>query len=226
MPRFLERDEGERERAVRAVSVGRRAQRAAVLALPEGRRRGSVLTCCICRSCAGACRIAASIQVVTPHFRTREPFVDDEPGERRPDPPRSAATGRDRARTLAEHSGRAIWSRCRARRRAFPERHAAARSGERHDADAAGVRRAGLGDDRHAVQQRAPQHGEGARRAEQGRRGAARADARPRPLGARRGLRRSATARCSASSRAPTRWASCCRATRPACIRSGRRRRC
>ena len=33
MPRFLERDEAEREAAVRAVSVGRRSQRAAVLAV-------------------------------------------------------------------------------------------------------------------------------------------------------------------------------------------------
>ena len=42
MPRFLERDECERERAVRAISVGRRAQRPAVLALPEVRRRRGV----------------------------------------------------------------------------------------------------------------------------------------------------------------------------------------
>ena len=35
MPRFLERDEAERERPCAPVSLGRRAQRAAVLAIPE-----------------------------------------------------------------------------------------------------------------------------------------------------------------------------------------------
>ena len=35
MPRFLERDEAEREPPCELVSVGRRAQRAAVLAIPD-----------------------------------------------------------------------------------------------------------------------------------------------------------------------------------------------
>jgi hypothetical protein len=43
-----------------------------------------------------------------PHFRTREPFVGDEPGQRRPDPPRPAAQAETRARGWPP-------SRCRTR---------------------------------------------------------------------------------------------------------------
>ena len=43
MPRFLERDEAEREPPCDALPLGRRAQRAAVLALPDHGRGGRVL---------------------------------------------------------------------------------------------------------------------------------------------------------------------------------------
>ena len=210
MPRFLERDECERERAVRAVSVGRRAQCAAVLALPEDSRRRAFIR----RQPKGpqVARLSGismlhipilrwgvpyrSVnQVVTPHFRTREPFVSMSQANSASfaatccaRPRRGPRCRRFRSRELVAMAG--------TRRRAFPERHAAARSGERHEAIAAALRRAGLGHHRHAVQQRAPQHAESARRARQGRRGARRADARPRPVGARRRLRHRATGRC------------------------------
>ena len=53
------------------------------------------------------------------------------------------------------------------------------------DADAGRLRRAALGDDRHAARPGAPQHAEGPRRAGAGRRGARRPDARPRSLAPR-----------------------------------------
>ena len=43
MPRFLERDECEREAPCEQYPVGRRAERAALLTLPENRRRGRLL---------------------------------------------------------------------------------------------------------------------------------------------------------------------------------------
>ena len=69
-------------------------------------------------------------RLALPHARA---VRRDEPGERRRS---SGATccGRPRsARTLADISGRASWSTMsKARRRAFPERHPADRSGEPH----------------------------------------------------------------------------------------------
>ena len=130
-------------------------------------------------------------QVVTPHFRTREPFVSMS----------QANVGLIRRDLLQQAEARALLQKIpvadlvsdgRQGRRSFPERHAAARSRERHDADAAAIRRAGVGDDRHAVQQRAPQHDEGARRARQGRGSARRTDARARSVGARCRIRHGA----------------------------------
>ena len=43
MPRFLERDECEREAPLRAISLGRRAQRAPVPEIPDQRGRRRVL---------------------------------------------------------------------------------------------------------------------------------------------------------------------------------------
>ena len=160
MPRFLERDEAEREPPCDQVSLGRRAQRAAVLALRHGRRRRGLLMRASARSSAWGVPIASvDIATVVPHFRTREPFVDGEPGQRRPDSPRSAAQADARA-TLAAHPGAAIssaWPRpppstsCTTTLPLDPA--------QRHDAVAAGLRRTGLGDDRDAVGERPPQHG-------------------------------------------------------------------
>ena len=108
----------------------------------------------------------------------------DEPGQSRPHPPRPVAPGRG-ARGAAEDPGRGSHRDGGTRRQSLPQRHAAARSGKRHHADAAAIHRAGVGHHRHAVQQRAPQHAEGPRRARQGGRGARRTHPRSRPVRAR-----------------------------------------
>ena len=116
-------------------------------------------------------------QVVTPHFRTREPFVSMS----------QANLGLIRRDLLKQADARAQLQRipvadlvamAAASRRTFPEGRAAPRSGERHHAVAAGIRGASVGHDRHALQQRAPQHAEGPRRVEQSRRGTRRPDSR------------------------------------------------
>ena len=88
MPRFLERDESRARGAVRAISLGRRPKRPAVLAVPEERGRGRLLTGPAVRQHGQARKHMLHLpilrwgvpyrsvnQVVTPHFRTREPFV-------------------------------------------------------------------------------------------------------------------------------------------------------
>ena len=57
MPRFLERDEAEREAAVPPVSLGRRPQRAAVLALRHDGRRRRVLDCSTVMSTGRCARV-------------------------------------------------------------------------------------------------------------------------------------------------------------------------
>ena len=77
MPRFLERDECEREPPCEQYPVGRRAERQAVLAVPEDRGRGRVysMRSMHCRFLRWGVPYRSVDQVVTPHFRTREPFV-------------------------------------------------------------------------------------------------------------------------------------------------------
>src|SRR5215208_653142 len=60
--------------AVRAIPVGWRPQRAALLALPEERGRRSLLMLHLPILRWGVPYRSVN-QIVTPHFRTREPFV-------------------------------------------------------------------------------------------------------------------------------------------------------
>ena len=105
MPRFLERDEAEREAALRPLPVGRRAQRPAVLPISDHGGRRSILTkdsdskiqlnalgtnrmiIVQCGSESGflcftylylekAKPIRVSMLRALPHHRTREPFVE------------------------------------------------------------------------------------------------------------------------------------------------------
>ncbi len=151
----------------------------------------------------------------------------DEPGQRRPDSPRPADAAGRRARAIGGDSGRRSRRDGRTRRRAFPERHAAARSESSGHGQTpqeyveqvsattgmpfSNVRRNML--KVHGVLSQVDEVLAGLTRGLD----LSVLDA---------GIRRRSTARCSASSRAPMRSASCCRATRPACIRCGRRPRC
>ena len=75
MPRFLERDEAEREAPVRALPLGRRAQRAARSRASRPRWWRGCTECCTCPSFARAGPTRASSGRV-PHFRSRETFVE------------------------------------------------------------------------------------------------------------------------------------------------------
>ena len=163
MPRFLERDEAEREPPCDAVSVGRRPQRPAVL--PVSARPSSKafterceLRCCTSRSSATACRTAASTSSRVPHSPHARAVRRDQPGQRRADPPRSARPSAQAAARAAlaaipvdallddvREGGRASsrTTRCRS----------ATRRSRRDDYVAAAV-----GDDRHAARAGAPQH--------------------------------------------------------------------
>ena len=184
MPRFLERDEAEREPPCRAVPVGRRPQRAA-RSRRFGRRRSSrallsgSTSQVLCdpessgRPALGVeretddhasppdpspRRSLQSLDVVrVPHHRTREPFVEisqANAGLIRRDLPPGTAGGG--ARGAGAVAVRRAARRC-AREAAdhFLERHAAAR---RRRAVAGRLRPAAVGDDRHAARAGAPQH--------------------------------------------------------------------
>jgi hypothetical protein len=182
MPRFLERDECEREApceqypwdGVRNVRPFSRFKRAWLKEFIDAPFTNSSMGSSVSQR-------QSSRDAALPHARA---VCVDEPGERRADSTRSAQAGRS-TRAVAGASVRRSRQDGPPGRRAFPERYAAARSGERHDADATAIHRAGVGDDRHAVQQRAPQHDEGAWRPRQGRGGARRPDTRHRSGGSR-----------------------------------------
>ena len=78
MPRFLERDEAEREPPYDRIPLGRRTQRAAVQPVSESRRRGRLLMAALLHVpiLRGGQPYRSLDTIRTPHYRTREPFVE------------------------------------------------------------------------------------------------------------------------------------------------------
>ena len=168
MPRFLERDEAEREppcaqypwdgvRNVRPFSPARRrsssrgstdaaSHRSHIPILRQGRPYRSL-------------DVATAV-----HYRTREPFVEmsqANPGLIRRDLLRAGGDARARWRALpVARAGRDVERAAEL----FLQRHAAARR-DGIDQTPDDYVRAALGDDRHAARAGAPQHGEDPRRA-------------------------------------------------------------
>ena len=123
MPRFLERDEAEREppcepiRGTASATSGRSrvSRRPSSKACTEPAR----LRCCTFRILRHGVPYRSLDVVRVPHHRTREPFVEDQPGQSRPDPARLCGrTRRQRARAaLARDAVDAAARHVRARRR-------------------------------------------------------------------------------------------------------------
>ena len=187
MPRFLERDEAEREPPCDAypwdgVRNVRPFSRFATTVV-EGVQFLQILTIPILRHGAPY----KSLDVVrVPHHRTREPFVEISQangGLIRRDL-REDAQAEARRALAAVPFDRLIEISARAARHFLDDRLPL---GEGQEPVAGRLRAAAVGDDRHAARAGAPQHGQDRRRADGAALGAARPDARARSLDPRRG---------------------------------------
>ena len=222
MPRFLERDEAEREAPCDAVPVGRRQERQAVLEVRDEGRRRRVLMIHLPILRHGVPYRSVDVATVV-HHRTRQPFVAGQPGQHGADPPRPAATGRRRAPSWPAIPARDLIAMAARGRRAV------------HDGDAAARSRSTASRSRRRTTSSSCRRRRGCRMCWCAGTCARSTACCRRWATSLPGLRAAWTSRCStpasanptvtcsASTRAGTRWASCCRTTRPACIRCGRR---